>query len=111
VTAFPRPAAARVLVVELADPAGAVGRLREGVVREMAGLGFDPGEKEFRTHVTLGRVREGRLDASAMLATAPVPAGSWSVESFELIESRPGSRGPTYRSIGSFRLGEGESPT
>jgi 2'-5' RNA ligase len=105
VTAFPNARAARVLVVELEDSAGAVRRLQADVDRELRSLGYPPEERPFRTHVTLGRVRNGRSDARAGLAAALPPASIWRVDAFELIESRLSPSGPAYATLRSFRVG------
>lgn len=105
VMAFPSDRAARVIVVELADASGAVGRLQADVERELAALGHPPEDRAFRTHVTLGRLREGKTDARAALAAVGVPRGAWHVEAFALVESRLGPRGPSYSKLGSYRLG------
>lgn len=104
ITAFPDPRKARVMVVELADRDDVVHALAARVERELAALGHPPEERGFRTHVTLGRVRVGAADARALLAAAPLPAHGWSVEQFDLIESRLGPRGPTYVPLRSFAL-------
>jgi 2'-5' RNA ligase len=105
VTALPDERAARVLVVDLEDATGAVRRLQSDVDRELRCLGHPSEERVFRTHVTLGRVREGKLDARAALAGVAVPGSLWGVQAFDLIESRLGPKGPTYVRIRSFRLG------
>ncbi len=102
VTAFPDDRAARVLVLELEDATGAVRRLQADVERELRSLGHPPEERAFRTHVTLGRVRDEKVDARAALAGVAVPGSAWRVEAFELIESRLGPRGPTYARLRSF---------
>jgi 2'-5' RNA ligase len=93
-----------VLVVELEDATRAVRRLQADVERELRSLGYPSEERAFRTHVTLGRVRKGKLDARTALARASPPASAWPVESFDLIESRLSPRGPAYVAIRSFRL-------
>jgi 2'-5' RNA ligase len=104
-TAFPNDRAARVIVVELADASGAVGRLQADVERELAALGHPPEDRAFRTHVTLGRLRGGTTDARAALAAAGAPRGVWRVEAFALVESRLGPKGPSYSELGAYRLG------
>ena len=105
ITAFPGARSARVLVVELEDTTGVVRRLQADVERELRLLGHAPEERAFRTHVTLGRVRKGKLDARSALAAASPPAAGWHVEDFALIESRLSPKGPAYVVIRSFRLG------
>jgi 2'-5' RNA ligase len=102
VTAFPDECAARVVVVELTDPTGSVLRLQRAIERELAALGVAADERPFRTHLTLGRVKHGKVDARAVLAGVLPPAGEWVVRAFELIESRLGADGPTYSCLKAF---------
>ena len=104
-TAFPSERAARILVVELAEPTGSLLRVQQAIERELAGIGIAPEERPFRMHLTLGRVRRSDVDARAAMAAALPPPGEWRVESFDLIESRLGPRGPTYVPLRSFRFG------
>lgn len=103
--AFPSERAARVLVVELEDPSGAVPKAQREIESELAGLGFPADERPFRLHVTLGRVRQGPVDARAALARVRAPAGEWEVSGFELIESKLGQSGPAYTALRYFGLG------
>lgn len=105
VTAFPSEQAARILVVELADPSGTLVQLQQAVERELAAAGVPPEERPFRLHLTLGRVREGKADARAALAALAPPRGEWRVDRFQLIESRLGPAGPTYTVLESFPMG------
>lgn len=104
VTAFPSPRAARVLVVELADGSLVLPRLQADIERRMVALGLAPEERPFRTHVTLGRVRIGKVDVRRALAGLSVPLGELSVSSFALFESRTGPEGPKYAVLRSFEL-------
>ncbi|MFN2433423.1 MAG: RNA 2',3'-cyclic phosphodiesterase [Gemmatimonadota bacterium] len=106
VGAFPSARAARVLVVELEDASGSVTRLGRALERALVPLGFSAEERELRLHVTLGRVREGKLDARSALARAPVPAGEWPVDAFALVESRLGGGPPVHRVLRRFAVGE-----
>ena len=103
-TAFPHERAARVLVVELEDASGAVLRLQQGIESELGALGVPREERPFRTHLTLGRVKQGSVDARAALAGLRPPPGEWAVRSFELFESRLGPAGPSYTVLRSFGL-------
>lgn len=108
VTAFPEERAARVLAVELLDASGAVLNLQRAIERELAGVGVPAEERPFRTHLTLGRVKQGGVDSRAMLARVSPPPARWGVQHFELLESRLGASGPTYTTLCSFVLGRSD---
>jgi 2'-5' RNA ligase len=107
VTAFPGERAARILVVEMADPGDALARLHALIERHLTRAGLPPEERPFRVHLTLGRIKRGKLDARAALARLSPPETEWSVEAFELIESRLGPGGPTYATIETFPITRG----
>lgn len=114
-TAFPRPRAARVLVVELDDASGALPRLHLAIDERVSDLGIEREARPFRLHLTLGRVREGALDVREALSGTAPPPGAWPVNGFALFRSRLGAGGPTYEVLESFSLtsgsGEGDPPT
>lgn len=110
-TAFPTARAARILVVELTDVAGAVGRLHAAIEDRLVRAGLARDDRPFRAHLTLGRLRRGPVDARRALAELPGPEGGWRVGSFELMESRLGPGGPAYTTLQSFDLGRVARPS
>ena len=80
-------------------------------VEEAAGrIGFAPGQRTYRPHLTLGRVREGvpppaRLQIGKAVSAAELePSPPWLVESLHLIQSDRRPEGATYTSLGSVPL-------
>jgi RNA 2',3'-cyclic 3'-phosphodiesterase len=67
------PRRPRVLAVEVGDPSGALGALREALVAELAAiLAWDPGRERFRPHVTVARMRPGSQRARWLPPTPPL---------------------------------------
>ncbi len=60
------------------------------------GIAYDP--RPFRPHVTLLRGADCRAEA------APCPRIQWPVQSFALVESRPGPQGRQYPRLGEYPL-------
>ena len=56
--AFPNPRRARVIWVGLDEPTGNLSALAKNIDRGMETLGFEPESREFRPHLTIGRVRK-----------------------------------------------------
>ena len=106
-------AAPRVVWLGVREDQG-FGRLRaiaEGLEKAAQKLGFEPEERPFAAHATLGRVRDPRAKpklvplAAAIEKSADFSAGTLSVERFVLYESRmQGPRPPEYVEAGSFEL-------
>ena len=57
---FPTPRRPRVVAIGL-SPEEPIARLAAAVERGVVGAGFEPEERPFRAHLTLGRVRERRF--------------------------------------------------
>jgi 2'-5' RNA ligase len=56
------PRRPHVLTVAVQDPSGALGALQERLADELsAAIGFQPERRRFRPHVTVARVRRGRV--------------------------------------------------
>ncbi|MBA2565206.1 MAG: RNA 2',3'-cyclic phosphodiesterase [Gemmatimonadetes bacterium] len=103
--AFPSPRAPRVIVVELEDAAAALPRLHVEIERELTELGFPAQGRDFRMHVTLGRLAGDKMDVRAALAGAAPPAAVWPVDGFELVRSDLGQGPPRYTTLARFALG------
>ena len=65
---FPNPRRPRVMWVGVREPTGALVRLQKAVEGALVELGFEPEDRPFRPHLTLGRVqrRVGRSDAQRL---------------------------------------------
>lgn len=98
--AFPRWEEARVVFLSLARGEADFVRLVRRVGASLEELGFAPERRRVQAHLTLGRVREGRLPApSPVEASAP-----FRVEHLILFASRLTPRGPIYEVRERFAL-------
>jgi 2'-5' RNA ligase len=107
--AFPTAARPRVLWAG-APRSPAFTRLAEDVDQALVALGFDPEERGFTPHVTLGRVREpGRNVAltEALEAAAVRPFGTLPVERVALMRSDLSPRGARYTELAAAPLSPG----
>ena len=95
---FPNRRRPKVIWAGVADAAGRLGALQRDVEEVVCAAGWEPEERDFRPHVTLGRVRAG----------VHPPSGKWSgelprlqvpVEAVELIESILKPAGAEYRTL------------
>lgn len=94
--AFPNTRKARVLWLGLAaggDPLVALARSVEQALRRR---GFDAADRPFKSHLTLGRVRERDQDWSERLAAVSVQVPPFLVDRVVVVQSVLSSRGSTY---------------
>ncbi len=109
--AFPRPRGARVLWVGVQQGAVELAELAARVDSALQPLGFQPEERPFSPHLTIGRLRTPAYHPeleSAVQRSAHVEIGSQRVQSVELVESHLQRPGPVYTVRQSYRLaGEG----
>lgn len=107
VGAFPSLARPRVVWLGVEAPP-ALGRLQAEVVRETAGLGFQPEERPFHSHITLGRTRRGanhdRFRGLEEIAGRVELDARCRSESLELMESVLAPQGARYSVVSSFPL-------
>lgn len=94
-TAFPSEGRARVLVAELADASGALGRVAGAVAAAMEPHGFARESRPYRPHVTLARLRVPR-DVRPVIAGSGVASLALGVASLTLFRSDLGPAGPAY---------------
>lgn len=104
---FPARGAPRLIWVEVRGDLPAAGRLAASIDAAMSRLGFPRETREFRPHLTLGRVKgTGRGDwRSSLERAAPRAAGAFQVNEHTLFESRLGPGGAVYTAIETFPLG------
>jgi len=105
---FPPGGAARVLWVGIEESSGALGRLREACESAFAELGFAREGREFRPHLTLGRIREARRSAeirAAARAESAFYAGTQRADSIVLFQSILSGAGARYQALGRALLG------
>ncbi len=102
--AFPKPDYPRVVWAGLSDGFDEAVELHLKVDERLAG--FKP-DKRYHPHVTLARVR-GPVDKPGLKAFLQAHEktvfGSYSVSSFDLMESRLSPKGPTYSVVEKFPL-------
>ena len=103
--AFPGWRRPRILWLGLED-GGALGPVAEGIEAAARGAGFPPEEREFRPHLTLGRVRSPRGAARAVAAIQGWRSGSGpeTVAEIVLYRSDLGSQGPRYTPLATYAL-------
>ena len=95
---FPNRRRPKVIWAGVADADGRLGALQRDVEEVVCAVGWEPEERDFRPHVTLGRVRAEvrppRSKWSGELPRLQVP-----VEAVELIESILKPTGAEYRTL------------
>jgi 2'-5' RNA ligase len=118
VSAFPSLRRPRVLWLG-AEPRPELSTLYSAVETALERCGFDPEDRAFRPHVTLGRVKRGSHggsgppDVSAELARAAEAVGfraELEVSHLYLMRSRLGPAGATHTVEGEYPLGRADPP-
>ena len=93
---FPSPRRARVVALEVA-PEGRLTELAGAVQRGVVEQGFEPEERPFRAHLTLGRVRNRRIPS---LEGVPAPAApALAVRDVVLFQSELARDGARYTAL------------
>jgi len=108
---FPNLEKPRVLFAGVEDPTG---RLVEMVARlepELAELGFKPEPRDYRPHLTLGRIRGNSRRVGAALVDElnqwkEAPLGDMVVDEVHLMASFLDKGGPTYQVMDTIELPE-----
>jgi RNA 2',3'-cyclic 3'-phosphodiesterase len=104
-SAFSRPAHARVLIAEI-EPKPALASLAAALEVALEPLGIAREARPFRPHVTLARIRRPG-DARALLEAAPLEPLALRLEKLCCFESELGSDGSKYTLLKSSPLGGG----
>jgi 2'-5' RNA ligase len=101
--AFPDKGRPRVIWIGLDEPTGALIELQERLTIALLDVGFDPEQRPFKPHVTLGRVRRAdrRTDHAAALTAAAdeidLSAGTQFADRIVLFSSELSrGEGPSY---------------
>jgi len=95
--AFPSPARVQVIWLGVRDPDGGVERLAAEVDQRICQAGFGRADKPFKSHVTLGRVRQGRrVTLDRMSERLTIPATGFSIATIVLMKSTLTPHGPVY---------------
>ena len=110
---FPNRREPRVIWAGVGGDLDTLGRLQGLVETAAASLGFAEERREFRAHLTLGRVRDGvrpaaRREIGSVVveqAGALEPKHCWEVGEISLIRSVLTPQGAVYSTLGTARLG------
>lgn len=92
----------RVIIVEVDDPTGNLVQMVSEIEAEMADMGFKPEPRDYRPHLTLGRVRGKSSRGSSELIDAigqlnETTLGEMVVDELQLMASFLDKGGPTYQ--------------
>lgn len=111
---FPAGGRPRVIWAGIGGDLGAARRLKAALDAALLPLGFPAEEREFRPHLTLGRVVESRGPGAWRPILDPLAAtefGSFDVGDFFLYESRLLPQGAQYSALRRFPLAGAVTPT
>jgi len=99
---FPTVKKARVLWSGIHGDVDRLATLQSDLDKRLAGIGFVPDNRNFKGHLTLGRVK-GRIDgktlASAITACGSFASASWAVERLVLFKSDLKPTGAVYSEL------------
>ena len=104
---FPNPRQPRVLWAGIDGDMKPLRSLQERVDAAVHGLGFSLERRDFKPHLTLGRVRNSVAQkrssqiGSAIAYTTFKASDSWRVEEMHLVQSNLNPQGTTYTSMGA----------
>ena len=108
--AFPSAVEARVVVVELEDPARGLARMAGGVERIASRFGIAGNRHEFRPHVTLARLKRPYDARRWLRPELAANVGEFSTVRLTLYRSILGSGGSTYEPLARFDFVPDEKP-
>lgn len=95
--AFPSASRVQVIWLGVRDPDRGIDRLAADVDQSLRRAGFGPADKPFKSHVTLGRVRQGRRVAlDRMSERLTIPTTGFSIATIVLMKSTLTPHGPVY---------------
>lgn len=102
VGAFPDARRARVLWLGLSEGAEPLVALARALERSLRGQGFDPADRPFTPHLTIGRVRRGATDWTGRVAELNAdPAHAWApsftVDRIRVVQSTLSPGGSIYQ--------------
>ncbi len=100
--AFPNLKNPRVVWIGVEDVAKVLSKLRQGLDDRLKALGFEPEEREFRPHLTLGRVKgpRGKERLSAVISELrEIELGSFAVDRVILYKSELKPTGAVYTKL------------
>lgn len=94
--AFPSASAPQVLWVGVEDPSGGLAKLAQQIETGMDTLGFPKEARAFAPHVTIGRIKEGKMDSEHLFGQGLADFGASLVRDVVLYESIMKSYGSEY---------------
>jgi len=103
---FPNVRHPRVLWVGLAGETQILGQLQEQIDQRMAEFGFEPEEKDFRPHLTIGRIKSNR-NVSELIGRAEgysLPSLSFHVREILLMKSDLHPEGASYSELAKMKM-------
>jgi 2'-5' RNA ligase len=109
---YPNLRQPRVVWVGVHEPSGHLARLKINLDNHLKGLGFEPEQRPFSPHLTLGRVQKqasrdaGRKLGQEVQAMAVGQVGRITVDRIGLIRSDLKPTGPVYSTLASISLGQ-----
>jgi 2'-5' RNA ligase len=109
VGAFPHLKNPRVIWVGLADETGVLTSLQKQIEAQLQKIGFQPEDRPFHPHLTLGRMTSSRGKGDLvgrMEIHREEEFGDFQVERVVLFKSDLKPSGPIYTPLGGMRLGE-----
>lgn len=106
---MPKDDRARVLYVGVEDPTKQLTHLATELETKMADLGFKPEPRDYRPHLTLGRVRSGYRSShdevmKRLLENQDTSWGDTTVDKVLLIASFLEKSGPSYQTMDTIEL-------
>jgi 2'-5' RNA ligase len=108
VGAFPHPKNPRVIWMGLVDGENVLHLFHERLENSLEQVGFEPEDRPFHPHLTLGRVKSGREKGDLigrMESYREQPFGDFQVERVLLFKSDLKPTGPIYTPLREMRLG------
>ena len=105
---FPNTARPRVVWVGIEEPSGVLAALQRDVDRAVSPLGFEPEQRQFHPHLTLGRIKSHDREAIAALgeyiSRARVHVGSIQANAVHLMRSELLPGGAAYTALAVAEL-------
>lgn len=108
---FPNPRRPRVLWVGVREPTSVLASLQKAVEQELAEIGFEPENRPFRPHLTLGRVQRKASQSEQkrlgeLVATSDLgPLGGMVVSAVNVMRSQLRPEGAIYTALAHVPLG------
>jgi len=105
--AFPTPRRARVVWVGSQKGHEQMRELAQALDRNLAELGFEKEDREFKSHITIGRVKESRFLNKLAEGIAEIDAadlGSQQISSIAVMQSELQRSGPVYSPLKVIKL-------